>query len=127
MNKQIHVNGMKKYKMERTNEDRSRTVEIRKSDIDPARIIHDVHEVIKDLKTLADRMQDIISLNEVPVGIFDVGVVIGVAAGGSPYFTLTLGTREGVIEASKGIINSVKEVLKADTGDESSKDSEKDN
>lgn len=112
--------------MERTNEDKSRTVEIRKSDIDPTRVIQGVHEVIRDLKTLADRMQDIVSNNEVPVGIFDVGVVIGVASGGSPDFTLTLGTREGVIEASKGMIESVKEVLKADTGDESSKDSEKD-
>lgn len=113
--------------MERTREDKSKTIEVRKSDIDPARIIQDVHEVIKDLKTLTDRMQDIIANNEVPVGIFDVGVVVGVASGGSPDFTLTLGTGKGVIEASKGIMNSVIEVLSEATSDESSKDSEKDN
>lgn len=127
MKKQIHVNGMKGYKMEKVSEDKSKTIEVRKSDIDPARIIHDAHEVIRDLKILADRMQDIVANNEVPAGLLDMGVVICVASGGSPDFTMALGTRKGIIAASKGIIESISEVLKDDTGDESSKDSEKDN
>lgn len=113
--------------MGKVSEDKSKTIEVRKSDIDPARIIHDIHEVIRDLKILADRMQDIVANNEVPVGLLDMGVVICVASGGSLDFAMTLGTREGIIAASKGMIEGISEVLKDDTGDESSKDSEKDN
>lgn len=108
-------------------EDKSKTIKINGKDIDPTNVIGQVHEVIKDLKTLAERMQDIVINSEVPVGIFDVGVVVCVASGGSPDFTITLGTREGVVKATIGLMESIKETLEKDTSDESSKDSEKDN
>lgn len=113
--------------MGKTNEDKSRMVTVRKGDVDPERVVREVHEIIKDFHTLAERMQDIVNNNEIPVGLFDVGVVVGVASAGSPDFTMTLGTRDGVVKASVGLMESVKEVLENDTSDESSKDSEKDN
>lgn len=113
--------------MEKVREDKSKTVKIRIGDIDPARIINDVREVVRDLKTLAERMQDIVANNGIPVGIFDVGVVMSIASGGSSDFTLTLGTGKGVMDASKAIMENVAETLSTATSDKSSKDSEKDN
>lgn len=63
---------------------------------DPKELVEGVHEVVTNVKTLFERIQDIVTENEFILALFDVTVIAGIRTAGSLDGLLCIGEPEQV-------------------------------